>query len=644
MCERTTGRLVLAVTSLLFLVGPSGAAEKMAFWNTQRKGANNFNVEPSEAWFAAAGELGIDWVRLTYGKWTGASGRRGEFLMGNADDFRGLIQQDLAQLIEVLDWAQKHKIKVVIAPLDLPGNQWIQNNDGRRDLRLWNDKAYWQQAAAYWAELAAGLKDHPAVCAYNILNEPTPEMKTGLDEYSSVSRYEAWYDKHRGTAHDLPAFYETAIAAIRQVDTQTPIMLDAGWFALPRAFAYWPRIGDDKVLYAFHMYEPYAFTNHRNLRREEPYVYPGRIPYGEKEVVWNKPQIERYLASFFDWARAREIPINRLVCGEFGCYRRNPGAAAYLTDVLDVLNERDLHWAFYSFREDEWDGYDYELGTAGLGAAYWQAKEAGENPPLLRRDNPLFDVIKRQFSSHPAPRLETDAIESPDVRTLVEALSSAEWRQREQAAEDLWNMGQRARDAVPYLIERLADEQWHVRKAAARALSRMGPAATPAVPSLIAALSDEEWHVRKPAAEALAALGPAAAPAVEQLTEALDDEEWQVRKPAAAALAAIGRASTPAVAQLIVALDDEEWHVRKPAAQALAAIGPAAKPAIEALIFALGDEEWHVRRPAAEALGAIGAAAQAALPALRECLNDEEEQVQRAAAKAIERITRQMKD
>lgn len=195
--------------------------------------------------------------------------------------------------------------------------------------------------------------------------------------------------------------------------------------------------------------------------------------------------------------------------------------------------------------------------------------------------------------------------ENPEVRRLVEALSSGEWREREQAAEALGSMGLSAKGAIVHLIERLADEEWQVRKAAVTALSRMGPVAEQAIQSLIAALADEEWHVRKPAAEALAA---------------------------------IGRASEPAVSHLIEALGDEEWQVRKPAAEALAAIGPASAPAVPALIEALGDEEWQVRKPAAESLGAIGPSAKAAVPALRDCLNDPEEQVRHAAAIAIERI------
>ena len=195
--------------------------------------------------------------------------------------------------------------------------------------------------------------------------------------------------------------------------------------------------------------------------------------------------------------------------------------------------------------------------------------------------------------------------ENPEVRRLLEALSSDEWRQREQAVESLGSMEPRARGAIGYLIEGLADEQWQVRKAAATVLSRMEPPPEQAVPPLIAALGDEEWQVRKAAAEALAAIGPESHPAVAQLTEALMDLEWQVRSPAALALAAIGPPSKPALDRLIDALDDEEWKVRKHAAQALGAIGMSTKPVLSALRQAVHDEEDQVRSAAADALKKI---------------------------------------
>lgn len=387
--------VILATLVSFFCLKTVSGSEKIEFWNTQRKGANYFNAEPREQWFRDARELGLEWVRMTWDKWKG-QGR--DFLMGDADNYTGLVTKDLARLKEVLDWAYKHEVKVVITPLGLPGNRWIQNNDNQRDLRLWNDKKYWRQAGDFWRELAGELKDHPAVCAYNILNEPTPEMKTGLSEHGPSTRYKGWYKKYKGTSHDLPAFYEAVIKAIREVDSGTPVMLDAGWYGQPSAFLYWPGVSDEKVLYSFHMYEPYDFTNHKNFREKRNIEYPGAVTFAGKEIKWDRQEIENYFSPFFAWAEEQGIGGNRIVCSEFGCYRRNTGCAEYLADVIAVLNAHNVHWAFYSFREDAWDGYDYEAGTGGLGQAYWQAKEAGENPEIPRRDNPLFGVIKKEFS------------------------------------------------------------------------------------------------------------------------------------------------------------------------------------------------------------------------------------------------------
>jgi len=370
------------------------AGDKMDFWQNPRKGANYFNLVPDEQWFESAHELGIEWARVAYGKWKGPER---DFLMGNADHFGGIVKEDLATLVQVLDWGAKHGIKVVVTPLGLPGSRWAQNNNNQPDLRLWRDKAYWTQAAQFWRELAENLRHHQAVYAYNLINEPTPEMGTGIEEHGSPTRFQEWYAARKGTSHDLPALYGEIIAAIRQVDSQTPIMLDSGWYAQPAAFTHWPRIDDSRVLYSFHLYEPYDFTSADNFRKERKLSYPGRIPFAGQDLEWNREQIEAYLLPLFQWAENRNIPRSRLVCGEFGCYRRNQGCDQYLADVISVLNQRGVHWAFYSFREDDWDGYDYEIGVGGLGGAYWKAKEEGRNPSLPRHDNPLFDIIRREF-------------------------------------------------------------------------------------------------------------------------------------------------------------------------------------------------------------------------------------------------------
>ncbi|EEM02614.1 Cellulase [Bacillus pseudomycoides] len=66
-----------------------------------------------------------------------------------------------------------------------------------------------------------------------------------------------------GTTADLNKFYQKVVTSIREVDKETPIILDSGLYATPWAFKYLKPVKDNKTLYAFHMYEPYELTSQR---------------------------------------------------------------------------------------------------------------------------------------------------------------------------------------------------------------------------------------------------------------------------------------------------------------------------------------------------------------------------------------------
>ncbi|WP_411969600.1 glycoside hydrolase family 5 protein [Pseudomonas sp. p1(2021b)] len=382
----------LALTSL-----PSVAADLIDFWDTPRHGGNSFNrLPPDQAYFEALKGYGATWVRLSYDKW---QPERRDFLIGNADAYKGLMPADLAQLKATLDNAHAAGLKVVIAPLSLPGMRWSQNNQGTFDDRLWQDKAYWAQAAEFWRDLALALKGHPAVAAYNLINEPAPEKQGGLAEHAKPERMRQWYAQAQGSARDLPAFYRQVVAAIREVDAVTPVMLNAGWYAAADAFGYWPApLQDARVLYSLHMYEPYQVTSAPNMARKQPIPYPGPAPFGGKRELWGAERVAEYLQQPLAWVDAMAIPRSRLVVGEFGCMRQLAGCKQYLEDVLTVLDQNKLHWAFYSFREDNWDGMDYELGSAKVPWRYWQAIDKGEPDPLARQATAEFEPIRRRLA------------------------------------------------------------------------------------------------------------------------------------------------------------------------------------------------------------------------------------------------------
>ena len=372
---------------------PAGAADLIAFWDSPEQGANSFNAAPPDAaYFQALADTGASWVRLTFSKWKG-QGR--DFLIGDADHYTGLVPEDLAILRSALDAAHAAGLKVVVTPLSLPGSRWAQQNDGKFDDRLWSDAAYQDQSAQFWADLSTALKDHPAVAAYNILNEPAPEKRSGGVENGTDAQLRDWQQAQAGTPRDLPAFYARVITAIRAADPVTPVMVDGGWYANPRSLATWPAaLADDRVLYAFHMYEPYGATSAPNMKRDVPLRYPGvTTDYAGAETAWDRQVVARHIGAAFDWAKAQGLPPTRIVAAEFGCMRRWQDCGTYLTDVMDAVEAQGGHWAFYSFREDEWEGMDYELAPSVTpGRFYWLTEEgrAGTIP----RNGPLMDLLR----------------------------------------------------------------------------------------------------------------------------------------------------------------------------------------------------------------------------------------------------------
>ncbi len=380
----------------------SFSADLINFWNIPQKGANSFNkMPPNEEYFKALSSTGATWVRLTFSKWDSAER---DFLLGNADNYISLNKQDLYILRKSLDAAHAAGIKVVIVPLSLPGARWQQQNQNKFDDRLWSESElgssnFSQQSTLFWRDLATELKDHPAIAAYNIINEPAPEKTTSLVENSLLSEQDKWQQAHANTSRDLSVFYEQIIQVIRTVDPVTPIMVDSGYYANPRAFASWPnKLADERILYAFHMYEPYIATSSPNMKREKPFSYPGVITdYNGEKKRWDTSLVHQHIAFAFQWAKSKDIPASRMVAAEFGCMRLWSDCGTYLKDVMTSINKQGGHWAFYAFREDEWEGMNYELPVSiKPGQYYWLADQGQLNKLPVNGD--LMLLIKKYLN------------------------------------------------------------------------------------------------------------------------------------------------------------------------------------------------------------------------------------------------------
>jgi hypothetical protein len=364
----------------------------ITYWDKHHKGANIFNKKMTDEIWVAAKNANIKLVRLAPDKWQGQSK---DFLIGNADDYRGLVPEDLKQLIKVLDTANSHSVKVVITMLSLPGARWKQNNNGQDDNRLWREEKYQDQAIKFWKDLAAQLKNHPAIVGYNILNEPHPEIIFGYTDISEVEPSKLAQQQSKSLVNSS-SFYQKTINAIREVDQRTPIILDVGMYADPRSFVYFKPIQDKSVIYSFHMYEPFTYTNKK--LNDGRFTYPGLIPLDKnhpKLILVNKQTLQSvYFNPVLNWQKKYNISSARILVGEFGGNRNTNGLDQYFNDLIDIFNEHSWHWLFYSFREDTWDGMDYELGNKPLGAMYWDAVSKGKQPVLHRMDNKIWNVLQ----------------------------------------------------------------------------------------------------------------------------------------------------------------------------------------------------------------------------------------------------------
>lgn len=367
-------------------------------WAVQRRGANCFNRRVGEGWLRAARGAGIGTVRLAYEKWGGQ-----DFLLGSADSYRGLRAEHLKELIGTLDRFAAARLAVVVTPLTLPGARWRQMNGGRRDGRLWRDRQYWDMSAKFWGDMAGELRGHPAVVGLDVLNEPAPEVEWGRGGFWKGGA-EEWASKMRGTAGDLNGFHEQMLGAIRARDSRVTVVVESGLYATPWALSAMAPLRDENVVYSIHMYEPYEYTTWR--KHQGKLRYPGAVRVEETgaSVAAGAAWLDAFFRPVRDWLRRHSIGADRMLVGEFGCGRRCAGAAEYLSDLLKIFEREQWHWLFYSFREDTWDGMDYELGAAAPPGWYWELAERGglerrhEELYGPRRGNAIWQAIERGLS------------------------------------------------------------------------------------------------------------------------------------------------------------------------------------------------------------------------------------------------------
>lgn len=326
-------------------------------WKRGFAGVNMLSKPASKYDFGGAASCGVRVVRV------GAVGGAQD-LMYLMDTSSTSQAQDKEHLLKVIPQLRNslieigcHGMKAIITVVDLPGSFFFSATDDM-DMPFWESKELQLRAVKFWGLMAKCLVDlNHLIMAYDPINEPfTPQDR-------KTSFFEEIPTAYMDTLH---RFYHDTVNEIRLHDKDTAILVKCLWYAMPIAMKTLQPLPDPNIKYSFHCYLPPSLSLNRDL---EPHVkYPGTVPkypnlkQSETVVIDRSYLYQLLLDNVVSWQKKYDVPSHQMCVAEFGVCRELPGAQIYLTDFIEIFRELGWNWLIFSFRDEEWDALDYELG------------------------------------------------------------------------------------------------------------------------------------------------------------------------------------------------------------------------------------------------------------------------------------------
>jgi aryl-phospho-beta-D-glucosidase BglC (GH1 family) len=277
----------------------------------------------------------------------------------NGGSFLNRIDVEIGRLDKWLPQFEERGIYVSICMMNIPGGR-----DGNAGNLICSNKNYQDTFVEAWEKIAehygrdenyAGKK---AVWAYELANEP------GNPDGYAASGLLKWQPLCRKVGK-----------AIREKDPNTAIIFPPDSWSSTIEFETFDPDDLPNVIYTDHMYEPHLFTHQGMSEDNPPMTYPND--------KYNKETLRAFLKTrLVNFAQKNRV---HFYVGEFGAVRWAVGAADWVRDVTELLEEYDIDWAFFSF----------SLGNTGshltiFGATHWssgppQPVEPGEpeDPPVI---------------------------------------------------------------------------------------------------------------------------------------------------------------------------------------------------------------------------------------------------------------------
>jgi hypothetical protein len=283
------------------------------------------------------------------------------------------VQQNLDQL---LDKIEKANLFAVVSFRTGPGRSEDTFDDATHKHPtqvVWKNNAARIAWGEMWKVTAARYRGNTVVAGYDLMVEPNANELVKADQPS------AFYEKYRNTGMDWAPMAKAITQKIREVDSDTPLIVGAmnysgvGWLSSLEP------TGDSKTVYAVHQYEPYDYTHSAPGAKNQKYPDP---------QGFNRNSFKDLLAPVEAFRKKTGAPVT---INEFGVMRWVPGAAPFLDDEMKEFERLGLNYAYWLW-ESSWPSISYDQFNLLHGIDPTQHKE--------QLPNPLVDTLKKYWAKN----------------------------------------------------------------------------------------------------------------------------------------------------------------------------------------------------------------------------------------------------
>ena len=284
----------------------------------------------------------------TLASWGGTIGRfqmsrNFQVIDANLDfpEYERWLDGRLDLLEKVLAWAREYGMMICVDLHVPPGS--IRDNS---EMRMFTDKACLDLYIECWEKMARRFKgDNDVIYGYDLLNEPHQNRHAVPYSYWDAQRL--------------------AAEAIRRIDEDTTIIMEANWSSSAPAYEYMSPLAMPNVIYEIHMYIPSDYT-HQGVHGWSP---PVKWPDAAKG--WDKEMLRKKLAPVVAFAKRHDAKI---FVGEFSAIAWAQGADRYIKDCIELFDEYGWDWCYHAF--NEWRGWNVEYA----GESREKLQHVGDTP------------------------------------------------------------------------------------------------------------------------------------------------------------------------------------------------------------------------------------------------------------------------